>query len=140
VERVLPADGLDAALASADVVVVAAPETGETHHLFDAARIARMKPGALLLNVARGRLVDEEALGDGLARGNLGAAALDVTEREPLPDGHPLYRARNLLLTPHVSAVSDRLWHRQGLLLAENLRRFLDGEPLHHVVDKSFGY
>ncbi len=127
-------------LAAADVLVLAAPSTPETRRRFGACEFARMKVGSLLVNVSRGDLVDEEALCAALAAGRPGFAALDVTAEEPLPATSPLWSAPNVLLTPHLSSVTDRLWPRHVELLSENLRRYLAGEPLLNVVDKAAGY
>src|SRR6266478_2337133 len=107
-ERIVPASQLDEVLSQADYVVVAAPETLETKRLIGAAQIARMKRGARLLNVARGSLLDESALVRALESGALGGAALDVAETEPLPPESPLWKAPNLLITPHTSAVDRK--------------------------------
>ncbi len=132
--------GLPRLLAASDVVVVAAPHTAETRHLIGERELAMMKPSALLVNVSRGSLVDEEALCRALCERRLGAAAIDVTETEPLPDSSPLWAAPNLLLTPHMSSATDRIWARHMALLEENVRRYLAGEPLLNVVDKAAGY
>jgi D-2-hydroxyacid dehydrogenase (NADP+) len=139
-ERVLPASQLDEVLPQADYVVISAPETPETKHLMGAPQFARMKPGARLINVARGSLLDESALVRSLTSGTLGGAALDVAETEPLPPESPLWKAPNLLITPHTSAVSDRLWHRQTSLFLELLERWFDGREIFNRVDFSRGY
>ena len=139
-ERIVPASQLDEVLPQADYVVVAAPETPETKRLMGAAQIARMKRGARLLNVARGSLLDEAALVQALESGVLGGAALDVTETEPLPPESPLWRAPNLLITPHTSAASDRLWSRETALLMDLLERWFDGREMFNRVDFSRGY
>jgi D-2-hydroxyacid dehydrogenase (NADP+) len=139
-ERIVAASRLDEVLPEADYVVVAAPETPETQRLMGAAQIARMKRGARLLNVARGSLLDEAALVQALESGALGGAALDVTETEPLPPESPLWKAPNLLITPHTSAVSDRLWSRETSLLMDLLERWFDGREMFNRVDFSRGY
>lgn len=140
VERVLPVSGLDQALPQADYVVIAAPETPETKQLIGARQIALMKPGARLINVARGSLLDDAALLLALKSGALAGAALDVTEPEPLPEESPLWKAPNLLITPHTSALSDRLWHRQAEILIQLLERWFDGSELFNRVDLDRGY
>lgn len=140
VERIVAAAELDAVLPEVDYVVIAAPETPETKHLIGAAQIARMKRGARLLNVARGSLLDEAALVRALDSGALGGAALDVTAEEPLPDDSPLWKAPNLFLTPHTSAVSDRLWERETALFMELLERWFDGREMFNRVDLARGY
>jgi D-2-hydroxyacid dehydrogenase (NADP+) len=139
-ERILPAARLNKVLPQADYVVIAAPETPETKHLIGAAQIAQMKRGARLINVARGSLLDEAALVRALESGALGGAALDVAEIEPLPPESPLWKAPNLFITPHTSAVSDRLWHRQTSLLLDLLERWFDGREMFNRVDFSRGY
>ena len=131
---------LDDALSSADFVVLAAPLTEKTRGLINAARLARMKPAAYLVNVSRGPLIDDAALVAALQAGKLGGAALDVFEKEPLAPGSPYWTLPNVLITPHSAALTDRLWDRHYALLSENLRRFLSGRPLLGIVDKSAGY
>ena len=139
-EKIFPASQLDEVLLEADYVIVSAPETAETKHLMDAAQIARMKRGARLINVGRGSLLDEGALLSALQNGALGGAALDVTSIEPLPPESPLWKAPNLFITPHTSAVSDRLWHRQTALLMDLLERWFDGREMFNQVDFARGY
>lgn len=140
VEKILSASKLHDALPAADYVVIAAPETAETKHLIGAEEIARMKRGARLINVARGSLLDEAALLRALESGALGGAALDVAQAEPLPAESPLWKAPNLMITPHTSAVSDRLWDRQAALLVDLLERWFDGRELFNRVDLARGY
>lgn len=139
-ERILPASQLAAALPEADYVVIAAPETAETKHLVAAEHLARMKRTARLINVARGSLLDEAALVHALETGALAGAALDVASAEPLPAESLLWRAPNLILTPHTSAMSDRLWHRQTAVLAELLERWFAGQEMFNQVDFARGY
>jgi phosphoglycerate dehydrogenase-like enzyme len=133
-------EGLAALLRRSDFVVLAAPGTAETRAMIDRGALARMKPTAVLVNVSRGALVDEAALYESLASGKLRGAALDVFAVEPLPDGHPLWSLPNVLITPHVSAVTRAFWEREVDLVTENLRRFQAGEPLRNQVDKRAGY
>ena len=139
-EKILPVSQLDDALPQADYVVVAAPETAETAKLMNAMRIAKMKRGGRLINVGRGSLLDESALLQALESGALAGAALDVTETEPLPPDSPLWKAPNLFITPHTSAVSDRLWLRQANILVQLLERWFDGRDLFNQVDFTRGY
>jgi len=139
-ERIFAAAQMHEALAEADYVVIAAPETPETKHLIGAEELARMKRGARLVNVARGSLLDEMALIRALETQHLGGAALDVTSEEPLPKDNPLWKAPNLFITPHTSAVSDRLWERQTELLIRLLERWFDGGEMFNRVDLSRGY
>jgi D-2-hydroxyacid dehydrogenase (NADP+) len=139
-ERILPVAQLDDALPDADYIVIAAPDTQETKHLIGAAQIAKMKRGARLINVGRGSLLDEAALIRALETGALSGAALDVTAIEPLPGDSPLWKAPNLLLTPHTSGVSDRLWQKETDLLMDLLERWFAGRELFNVVDFTRGY
>lgn len=140
VELVHGSHGLERLLAESDWLVVAAPETEETRGLLDARRIGAMKRGAVLINVARGRVVDEEALLGALRSGHLRGAGLDVFATEPLPSGHPLWTAPHTLLLPHVSPVTRSFWRRQVDLIVGNLAALLEGRPLRNVVDKAAGY
>jgi len=127
-------------LAQSDVVVVAAPHTPETKRLIGRAQIARMKPGALLVNVARGKMVDDEALIEALRDGRLGGAALDVFTTEPLEASSPYWDLPNVIITPHTSGAMRDYWTPLVALFADNLRRFEKGQPLRNVVDKVAGY
>lgn len=127
-------------LERSDWVVLAAPHTGETDRLIGRAELARMKPTARLVNVARGALVDEEALIEALREGRLAGAALDVAQTEPLPPESPLWTMPEVILTPHTSGAGPRFWERVREQFAGNLRRFLAGQPLENVVDKRGGY
>ncbi|MGN6598692.1 MAG: 2-hydroxyacid dehydrogenase [Actinomycetes bacterium] len=124
---------LPALVPQADIVVLIVPGNAETRHLVDAEFLARMRDGALLVNVARGAVVDTDALLAELQSGRL-RAAVDVTDPEPLPAGHPLWEAPNLLLTPHVGGWSGAFRPRAEALLAAQLRRWAAGEPLSNVV------
>ena len=128
-------DQLHEMLARCDAVVVAAPATPETRHIIDAEALAAMAPGAVLVNVARGSLVDEIALAEALKSGRLGAAALDVFEQEPLPPGSPLWDLPNLYLSAHASVSVDRYLDDVFDLFADNLARYVEGEPLRNRVD-----
>ncbi|MEJ2185390.1 MAG: D-2-hydroxyacid dehydrogenase [Gemmatimonadota bacterium] len=140
VEVVRGPDGLQRILRESDYVVVTAPETAETAGMLDAAAFAHMQAHAVVVNVGRGRIMDEDALVAALREGAIGGAALDVFATEPLPDGHPLWTAPNVLLTPHVSAYTGHFWEREAELIMENVRRYLAGQALLNVVDKSAGY
>jgi phosphoglycerate dehydrogenase-like enzyme len=128
------------ALADADVVVVSAAETAATRGLIGAQALAAMKTDAVLVNVSRGKLVDEAALADALAGGRIGGAALDVFEHEPLDPASPLWTHPDVLITPHTSGFAPDHWDRAIALFAENLRRFDAGLELLNVVDKHAGY
>lgn len=127
-------------LERADVVVIAAPLTPETTNLMGAPQLARMKRGAILINVGRARIVDHVALDASLREGHLGGASLDVFHREPLPPDDPLWSAPNVILTPHTSGFRQGHWEDVIDLFAENLRRFEKGEPLRFRVEPSLGY
>jgi phosphoglycerate dehydrogenase-like enzyme len=133
-------EGLSRLLAESEALVVAAPETPHTRGILTRERIAALRPDAVLVNVSRGGLVDEDALVEALRAGRIRGAALDVFRTEPLPEGHPLWSLPNVLVTPHVSAVSRGFWRRHNDLLLENLERFLRGEPLRNEVDVEAGY
>lgn len=124
-------------LPEADVVVLVVPGTSETTGLFDGAMLARMKDGALLVNVSRGRVVDTDALLAELTSRRL-HAALDVVDPEPLPSGHPLWQAPQLLLAPHVGGNSTAMEPRAHRLVREQLQRFAAGEPLVNLVTGSY--
>jgi phosphoglycerate dehydrogenase-like enzyme len=140
VAKVGLSDELHALAAEADVVVNATPLTPETTAIFDAKFFAAMKRGGYFINVGRGKSVVTDDLVAALKSGQVGGAGLDVTEPEPLPDGHPLWSLRNVIITPHVSANSDVQDQRSWILIAENLRRYAAGEPLLNVVDIERGY
>jgi phosphoglycerate dehydrogenase-like enzyme len=131
---------LHALAAEADVVVNATPLTPETTGIFNAAFFAAMKKGGYFINVGRGKSVVTDDLVAALRSGQVGGAGLDVTEPEPLPDGHPLWSQRNVIITPHVAAASDVQNQRYWILVVENLRRYAAGEPLLNVVDIKRGY
>jgi D-2-hydroxyacid dehydrogenase (NADP+) len=139
-EKIFPTTELDEALPHADYVVIAAPETPETRHLIGAQQIGRMKRTARLINVARGSLLDEAALLNALHNGALGGAALDVTNPEPLPPDSLLWRAPNLFITPHTSAISERLWQRETELFLKLLDEWFGGKEVSNRVDFSRGY
>jgi phosphoglycerate dehydrogenase-like enzyme len=139
-ERIVAIPKLAEVLPQADFVVIAAPETAETKQLIAANQLDLMKPGARLINVSRGSLLDEDALVKALREGKLGGAALDVTKTEPLRAESPLWNAPNLFITPHTSAVSDRLWTRQTELLLQLLKCWFAGEELSGRVDLRKGY
>jgi len=139
-DRVLPPDRLDEILAESDFVVLAAPLTSETIGLIGERALSVMKPGAWVINVARGELVDERALVRALREGRLGGAVLDTFRDEPLPPTSPLYDIPNLIITPHTSWSSTRVLDRSVELFCANLRRFSAGDPLLNVVDPHAGY
>ncbi len=127
-------------LAESDHVCIALPYTPETHHLFDAAMLAHIKPTAYLYNIGRGKIVDEAALIAALQAGKLAGAGLDVFETEPLAADSSLWQMENVLITPHVAGHTPHYFQRVAPLLADNLRRYLDGQPLHNLYDPARGY
>ena len=139
-DRVLPPERLPELLAESDFVVLAAPLTPDTHGLISDEAIGQMKPGAWIINVARGELIDERALARALQDGRLGGAVLDTFREEPLPPTSTLYDLPNVILTPHTSWSSTRVLDRSVDLFCENLRRFAAGRPLVNVVDPDAGY
>lgn len=142
IDRLVLIDELDSVLLEADTVALSLPGTKATYHLFDRERISKMKPGALLINVGRGTAIDPDALCDALESGQLGGAAIDVTEPEPLPAGHRLWKAPNLLITPHVSG-GYHMPQTLGMIAdiaAHNLAALRDGQPLRSLVDLETGY
>jgi phosphoglycerate dehydrogenase-like enzyme len=140
VESVGKPDDLPSMLPRADVVAICVPLTKETERLFDAAMIAKMKKGSYLINIARGKIVDSDALIAALKDGRLAGAALDVTDPEPLPAGHALWTTPNVLITPHIAADGELTEERWWALYKENIRRFGSGEPLLNCVDLDAGY
>jgi phosphoglycerate dehydrogenase-like enzyme len=124
---------LDTLLPHAEIVILILPSTAESHHLIGRCQLALMRQGALLVNAARGPVVDTDALVDALNPGRI-RAALDVTDPEPLPEGHPLWSCPNLLLTPHVAGSSPQFAPRSLKTAADELRRYINGEPLQNVV------
>jgi phosphoglycerate dehydrogenase-like enzyme len=137
---VLPPDQLPALLARSDVVVLSAPLTQETRFLIGAETIRHIKPGALLINIGRGKLVDDDAVIAALQDGRLGGAALDVFTREPLEPASRYWDLPNVVITPHISGAMEDYWSPLVRLFADNLRRFEAGAPLVNVVDKEAGY
>jgi len=124
---------LDHLLPQAEIIILILPATADTNKLIGAPQFALMRQGALLVNAARGPIVDTDALVSALNSGRI-RAAIDVTDPEPLPDGHPLWSCPNLLLTPHIGGSSPQFAVRALRIAAEELRRYRDGEPLQNVV------
>ena len=140
-ERVIGFEAIETELPNADVVVLAAPLTEQTRGLLSAPRLELLPPSALVVNVARGALVDESALVERLRVGRIRGAALDVFQEEPLASDSPLWQLRSALVTPHISPVSPgRFWARELDLFLDNWRRFVRGDPLRNLVDKRAGY
>jgi phosphoglycerate dehydrogenase-like enzyme len=140
VDEVLPSSELIRMLATADYVVLAAPVTPVTRGLIGREQLATMKADAYLINVGRGPLINEEALHQALSDKKIAGAALDVFEEEPIPADSPLWGLENLLITPHTAGMTTKLWERHYRLFSENVRRYLNGQPLLALVDKKGGY
>ena len=130
-------DELPGLLPDADVVVLVVPLTDETRGLVDAAFLAAMPDGALLVNVARGPVVDNDALVAELTSGRL-RAAVDVVDPEPVPDDHPFWSAPGLLISPHVGGASSAMWPRAHRLVRDQLHRYAAGEPLVNVMSGEY--
>jgi phosphoglycerate dehydrogenase-like enzyme len=133
-------EALDKVIGQADFVALAAPLTPRTRHLIDARRLKLFKPGAFLINVSRGALVDEPALVKALRERKIAGAALDVFEQEPLSRWSPLWKLPQALITPHTAFLTQNVWHRHYEVFAANLKRYLAGERLEGVVDLKRGY
>jgi phosphoglycerate dehydrogenase-like enzyme len=140
IEGIEVTPSLDGALRDAEHVVVTAAATPETERLIDASAFAAMKRGVHFVNIARGSLVDQDALLAALGDGTVARASLDVTDPEPLPAGHPLYAHPNVRITPHISWSSPDTVIRTVDLLLDNVRRYREGAPLAGVVDVALGY
>lgn len=136
----LAADDIDQVWPEADVVILAAPATAATRHLVGAAELAKMRPTAWIVNIARGSLVDTDALATCLARSEIGGAALDVTDPEPLPDGHPLWSEPRALITPHVANPEYAALASFCGLVEDNIRRLEAGHDLVGGIDVDAGY
>jgi phosphoglycerate dehydrogenase-like enzyme len=140
VERVDPLERLPELLAWSDFLVIAAPHTPETQGLFDARMLSHAKPGSYLINIGRGAIVVLNDLAAALRDGKLAGAALDVFEVEPLPADSPLWDFPNVIVTPHTAGYSPVIAQRHLATLVENVRRFVHGEPLLNVVDKTLWF
>jgi phosphoglycerate dehydrogenase-like enzyme len=140
VERTVAFADRKTVIAESDYVVIAAPNTPETRHLVGAEEIAAMKESAVLINVGRGTVVDEQALVEALRAKRIKGAGLDVFEEEPLPDGHPFYGLENVLISPHCADNTPTWLDESMQFFLENYRRFRAGEALENVVDKELGY
>ena len=135
IDRVVPREKVNEVLPTADVVMVAMPLDGGTRGFLSAERIALMKDTAILVNISRGKVVDEAALARALAEGRIKGAGLDALAEEPLPVASPLWDLPNVLITPHVGGGGGRQqWRRMSELIRDNTRRYISGEPLKHVV------
>lgn len=136
----VPADQLARVWSHTDHVVVAAPATAQTRHLIGADELSRLKPSSWVINVARGSLIDTDALVDALTGGVIGGAGLDVTDPEPLPDGHPLWTLPNAIITPHDSNPPQLRLAAFADHVGANVARFVAGQPLQAIIDTDRGY
>ena len=139
-DAVFGRDGLHLALPQADYVVLAAPLTPATRNIINEESLKLIKSHCYIINVGRGPLIDDAALVAALSEKRIAGAALDVFPEEPLPASSPYWGMKNVLITPHTAAVTEKLWGRHYELISENLRRHLAGQPLLSVVDKQRGY
>jgi phosphoglycerate dehydrogenase-like enzyme len=140
VDALLPGDRVDELLPTTDFLVLCCPHTPETQGLINAERLAALKPGAVVINVARGAVVDEPALIEALRAGRLRGAALDVFAREPLPPESPLWDMPNVLICPHSASTAITENGKIVDLFCDNMRRYLAGEPLRNVLNKQLLY
>jgi phosphoglycerate dehydrogenase-like enzyme len=140
VERVYGVEDLDDFLGQCQVLVICAPLTAETHSMMGAAQFAQLPQGAVLINVGRAKIIDTDALIQSLANGHLGGASLDVFPQEPLPPEHPLWKAPNVILTPHTSGFRQGHWEEVIELFGDNLDRWLKKEPLKFRIEPELGY
>ncbi|MGP6172574.1 D-isomer specific 2-hydroxyacid dehydrogenase family protein [Corynebacterium sp. A21] len=139
-DETYPMERAGEVFAEADIFVVLLPLTEQTHHFFNAELFARMKRGAVIINAGRGGLVNTDDLVSALKVGQLAGAGLDVTDPEPLPDGHPLWEMKNVVITPHTANTMERIRVAAGALTLENARAFEIGERMPHEVDPAAGY
>lgn len=140
VARMVGPEALDEVLPQADFVVLTAPLTHETQHLIHEARLRRMKPSSILINIGRGRTIDQKALIRALQEGWIGGAGLDVTDPEPLPADSPLWGLPNVLITAHYAGRTPAYDARALAIFMDNLARYVTGQPLRNVVDPERGY
>jgi phosphoglycerate dehydrogenase-like enzyme len=140
VDELLPPSDLAALLAESDFVVLSVPLTSETHHLIGETELRAMKPTGVLINIARGAVVDEAALVRALREGWIAGAGLDVFEREPLPPESELWSLENAIVSPHISGGTEIYNQRAAAIFCENLRRYLGGESLKNLADAARGY
>ena len=140
VKEVWGLDRLDELMAISDWFVITAPLTPDSRGLIDRRRVELLKDGAYVIAISRGNIIDEEALIDGLRSGRIAGAGLDVMAVEPLPESSPLWDMKNVVLSPHASAMTSTLLGERRAIFKENLRRFLANEPFVYTVDKGAGF
>lgn len=141
-DRVVPMTELDSVLPETDILVMSLPSTPETIGIMTKARIGLLSPDSILVNVGRGTAIDQDALMDALNTGKLAGAALDVMVPEPLPADHPLWNAKNIIITPHVAGnmTLGYTCNKTVSMFCENLENYAQGKPLNHLVDLKRGY
>jgi phosphoglycerate dehydrogenase-like enzyme len=140
IQKIVKPDQLDQVLPEADVVFVSAPHTSLSHKMMGAQQFDLMKKDSYFIAVSRGGLYDMNGLVKALESHHLAGAGVDVTDPEPLPKGHPLWKFENVIITPHVAGQSDKIGDRLVNIVKENIRRFVEAKPLINVVDKQKGY
>jgi phosphoglycerate dehydrogenase-like enzyme len=140
VDELWTLEGLNDLCAEADVVMIACPATAETQGLIGAEQLALMKPTGIIVNIARGGIIDEPALIECLTEGRIAGAGLDVTKVEPLPEDDPLWDTPRLVITPHIAGWSNDRSRSVVRFFCENLTRYKAGEPLRNLVDQQQGY
>jgi phosphoglycerate dehydrogenase-like enzyme len=138
--RLYPIEALNTMLKECDFVVVTLPLTKETFKIIGEEEFHAMKPGAFLVHISRGGVVDEAAMASALQERRIGGAVVDVFNQEPLPPDSPLWKLPNLIITPHISGFSPNYKERAGALFVENMRRYLNGEPLFNLYDTERSY
>lgn len=141
-DKVLPVSQLDSILPETDLLAMSLPATAETRGILSRERLSLMPEGSYIVNVGRGSAIDEAALAEALESGHLAGAALDVFQKEPLPEGHRLWKTKNLLITPHVAGNMTLAYTKDKnvSMFLEDLENFTKGERLHYLVDKKLGY
>ncbi|MBI3412868.1 MAG: D-2-hydroxyacid dehydrogenase [Candidatus Aenigmarchaeota archaeon] len=140
IDELYTQDELGGVLPASDYVIICTPYTKETHHMFDSAKLKKMKEGSIIINIGRGGIIDEKALVEELKKKRLKGAGLDVFEAEPLPADSPLYGMENVILTPHVSGYTPHYADRALGIFCENLKLFAGNNRMINVVDKKEGY
>lgn len=139
-DRVYPAEALGSMVRECDYVVVTVPLTDATHHVINEAILKQMKSSCVLINIARGGVIDEAAMISALASGEIAGASLDVFEQEPLPETSPLWNLDNVIISPHVAGNNTQYHERAAALFAENLRRYVEKQPLLNRLNRDVGY
>jgi len=140
VDKLVPPCNLEELLADSDFVIIQIPLTKDTEGMFGEKELRPMKRTAYLVNASRGNIIKEHELIEALKKGRIASAALDTFSMEPLPEDSPLWNMQNVIITPHVAGLTPRYMERLTDLFCDNLRRFMNDEPLINVVDKSRGY